>query len=546
MKKKVIAALLTGAMLVTGLAGCGAGGSDGSDSGSGTTADGKTKLTALFVSHAATKDVEEMKWLQEIEDKCNVDVEWEQVRADWETVKSTRFASGDIPDLLFNATNNSDYTKYTGLFQDMTDLIEENAPNIQEMFTNVPDTKTLATSGDGKIYSIPKMQTVWPKTNTVLFINKKWLDNLGLEMPTTFSEFEEVMKAFKEKDPNGNGQADEIPLDYNAYGGNNAWFNSAYSLLKLFPSMGIQLTDTVTDGYFVEDKTVKCFAIDDRYKQFIKTMNRWYEEGLINSNAITNDYSAYQSLSRGNENGEAVVGACFAWEETDKFGNELASQYEPLPPLVYDDGVEAGTYETYWNYDFDQLNMQTDRVAMNANCKNKEAAMKFIDAFYDRTTSVEVLFGGISDGCVEKIDDNTFKVLPPQDETMDPGTWKWTSTFADFGPLYIRDDVNIEMSQDMTNALEERTVYEDALNTVTEDNYYPQLFMKYSEADQNTLSMNQANINNIIDNYWSLWITGESDIDADWDSYVESVEGAGLQQNLEIRQAAFDSYLESK
>lgn len=544
MKKKVIAALLAGAMLVTGIAGCSAGGS--SESGSETTADGKTKLTALFVSHSATKDVEEMKWLQEIEEECNVEVEWEQVRADWETVKSTRFASGDIPDLLFNATTNSDYTKYTGLFQDLTDLIEENAPNIQEMFTNVPDTKTLATSGDGKIYSIPKMQTVWPKTNTVLFINKTWLDNLGLEMPTTFSEFEEVMKAFKEKDPNGNGQADEIPLDYNAYGGNNAWFNSAYSLLKLFPSMGIQLTDTITDGYFVEDKTVKCFAIDDRYKQFIKTMNRWYEEGLINPNAITNDYSAYQSLSRGNENGEAVVGACFAWEETDKFGNELATQYEPVPPLVYDDGVEAGTYETYWNYDFDQLNMQTDRVAMNANCENEEAAMKFIDAFYDKTTSVEVLFGGISDGCVEKVDDNNYKVLPPQDETMDPGTWKWTSTFADFGPMYIREDVNIEMSQDMTNALEERTVYEDALNTITEDNYYPQLFMKYSEADQNTLAMNQANINNIIDNYWSLWITGESDIDADWESYVESVEGAGLQQNLEIRQAAFDSYLESK
>ena len=544
MKKKFIAALLAGAMLVTGITGCSAGGS--SEAGSGTTADGKTKLTALFVSHSATKDVEEMKWLQEIEEECNVEVEWEQVRADWETVKSTRFASGDIPDLLFNATTNSDYTKYTGLFQDLTDLIEENAPNIQEMFTNVPDTKTLATSGDGKIYSIPKMQTVWPKTNTVLFINKTWLDNLGLEMPTTFSEFEEVMKAFKEKDPNGNGQADEIPLDYNAYGGNNVWFNSAYSLLKLFPSMGIQLTDTITDGYFVEDKTVKCFAIDDRYKQFIKTMNRWYEEGLINPNAITNDYSAYQSLSRGNENGEAVVGACFAWEETDKFGNELATQYEPVPPLVYDDGVEAGTYETYWNYDFDQLNMQTDRVAMNANCENKEAAMKFIDAFYDKTTSVEVLFGGISDGCVEKVDDNNYKVLPPQDETMDPGTWKWTSTFADFGPMYIREDVNIEMSQDMTNALEERTVYEDALNTITEDNYYPQLFMKYSEADQNTLAMNQANINNIIDNYWSLWITGESDIDADWESYVESVEGAGLQQNLEIRQAAFDSYLESK
>ena len=59
MKKKVIAALLAGAMLVTGIAGCSAGGS--SESGSETTADGKTKLTALFVSHSATKDVEEMK-----------------------------------------------------------------------------------------------------------------------------------------------------------------------------------------------------------------------------------------------------------------------------------------------------------------------------------------------------------------------------------------------------------------------------------------------------------------------------------------------------
>lgn len=549
MKKRVVAVLLVSAMAATALAGCGnsgGSGNGGSTSASGGSDGGKTKLTALFVSHAATKSVEDMKWLQEIEEECNVEIEWEQIYQDWETVKSTRFASGDIPDLLFNATTDSDYTKYTGLFQDMTELIEKDAPNIQEMFTNVPDTKTLATSGDGKIYGIPKMQTVWPDTNTVLFINKTWLDNLGLAMPTTFTEYEAVLKAFKEQDPNGNGEADEIPLDYNAYGGNNAWFNSAYSLLKLLPSMGIQLTDIATDGYFVEDKTVKCYAIDERYKQFIKTMSRWYSEGLINKNAITNDYSAYQSLSRGNANGEAVVGSCFGWEETDKFGNELASQYVALPPLVYDDGVAAGTYETYWNYDTDQLNMQANRVAMSAKCENQDAAMKFIDAFYDKTTSVEVLFGGISDGCVEQVDDNNYKVLPPQDETMDPGTWKWTSTFADFGPIYIREDVNIEMSQDMENALNERTVYEEALAKNNEDIYYPQLFMKYSDADQNTMAMNQANINNIIDNYWSLWITGESDIDKDWDTYVENVKGAGLEEVLQIRQAAFDKYLEAK
>lgn len=539
MRRRVVSIVVASVMVMTALAGCG-GKSDGKVE---KTEDGKTKLKALFVSHSATQNIDDMKWVQEIEEAAGVEVEWEQIRQDWETVKSTRFASGDIPDILINATTDSDYTKYTGLFEDLTPYIEKEAPNIQEMFTNVPDTKVLATAGNGKIYGIPKMQTVWPKTNTVLFLNKTWLDNLGLEVPTTFTEFEDVLKAFNEQDANGNGDPnDEVPLDYNAYGGNNAWFNSAYSLLKMLPSLGIQLTDIETNGYFVEDKAVKSYAIDERYKEFIKTLNRWYSEGLINKNAITNDYSAYQSLSRGNENGDALVGACFGWEETDKFG-ALSDQYIALPPLTYDDGVEAGTYETYWNYDMDQLNMQANRICMSAQCSDKDAAMKFMDAFYDKTTSVEVLFGGISDGCVEKIDDNNFKVLPPQDDTMDPGTWKWTSTFADFGPMYIRDDISIEMSQDMENALSERTVYDEALAKNNEDIYYPHLFMKYTDEEQNTMAMNQANINNIIDNKWSLWITGEADIDAEWDSYVESVKGAGLDEVLKIRQGAFDKYL---
>lgn len=67
--------------------------------------------------------------------------------------------------------------------------------------------------------------------------------------------------------------------------------------------------------------------------------------------------------------------------------------------------------------------------------------------------------------------------------------------------------------------------------------------MKYTDEEQNTMAMNQANINNIIDNKWSLWITGEADIDAEWDSYVQSVKDAGLEEVLKIRQNAFDNYL---
>ena len=131
MKKKVLALVLSAAMLAGLLAGCGSSSSTGGTAGTGTggtetaapAAEGNgsdasastgevVKLKALIISHSLTKDITEMKWVSEIEEKAGVEIEWEQIRADWETVKSTRFAAGDIPDLLFNATADSDYTKY--------------------------------------------------------------------------------------------------------------------------------------------------------------------------------------------------------------------------------------------------------------------------------------------------------------------------------------------------------------------------------------------------------------------------------------------------
>ena len=552
MKKKMLSIILTAAMLAGTLAGCGSAVSNGSDSAakgqetaSGTATGEKTKLKALFIAHPLTADVTKMKWLQAMEDAAGVDVEWEVIRADWDTVKSTRFASGDIPDLVFNGTIDSDYTQYNGLFADLTQYINAtDTPNIQAMFDEQPDTKILATTPEGQIYGLPKFQGKWPATNTVMFINKTWLDNLGLQVPTTYTELENVLEQFKEKDANGNGDPnDEIPLDYNAYGGNDAFFNSAYSLTNLIGSLGIQTTDWGTDAYFAEDGKVKNYAVDERYKLFMKYIAELYSKGLINQNALTNDYSAFQSLSRGDESGNAVVGCVFGWEETDKFGNKLASQYVPVPALTYDVNGKAGTYDTRWRNDYTGLNMSGNRVCISAKCKNIPAAMKFLDQFYDASNSVQVLFGGIPDGCVEKTGDNSFKVCDPLDSSVDAGTWKWTNAFADNGPMYIRKDTEIAMAPDMTNALKEREVYTDTLAKATQSDTYPQMFMKYSADDLNTLAVTQANITSIIDNQWSLWMTGEQDIDSTWDAYVQSVKDAGLDQILQIRQKAFDSYL---
>lgn len=535
--RQCAALLLAGTMAAGMLAGCG-GDNGGSGKDGKTTADGKVKLTALFNKHSLTQDVNDMQWLKELEEKCNVEIEWEQISADWDQKKSAMFASGNIPDLIFKGTADSDYVQYKGLFEDMSPLIEEHAPNIQAMFSDHPEIKQLATTTSGEIYGIPSYKSVWPYSTASMFINKQWLDNLGLEVPTNWDELEQVLLAFKNEDANGNGDTtDEIPMDFNI-------FNWEYSPKILLGSLGIQLTNNATDGYFAEDGKIKSYFTDDRFKTLLEFLQKLNSEGLISKEAFTQDYSKYQSVARGSGK-DAKVGFTWGWESGDRFGNEIKDQYITMKPLAYSADSD---YDLKYINDKYYQNYQPNAVAMSANCKNKEAAMKFIDAFYNPEESIQVLWGGMNDTDkgIKKNDDGSYEVLPPADSSLDPGSWKWTKTFADNGPYYIKDGMNITLGEDMRTVTEEKQVYEEYWDKVDpKSNEYPQTFMKYSEEDTNTLAMNQANIINIFEQQTASWVTGKGDIDKEWGAYVESLNSAGIIQNLEIRQKAYDDYLKS-
>ena len=69
------------------------------------------------------------------------------------------------------------------------------------------------TFSDGKIYGLlGRYESLYENSGDgIQIINQAWLDAVGKELPTTLDEYTEVLRAFKEQDPNGNGQADEIP-----------------------------------------------------------------------------------------------------------------------------------------------------------------------------------------------------------------------------------------------------------------------------------------------------------------------------------------------
>ena len=544
--KKWLAWILAGCLGISCLAGCGntSGGGDETSAASVSTTQGEektngetVKLTALISKHSLTKDVNEMEWLRLLEEENGVDVEWQQITADWDQKKSVMFAGGDIPDILVKATVTTDFATYNGLFENLAPYIDEGKmPNVAKMFEDHPELRVLCTDEKDGIYGIPNYRSLWPRTNRVLYINQTWLDNLGLQVPTTMDELEEVLIAFKNGDPNGNGDTtDEIPLDFSGF---------PTFMLACF---GVPMMNE-SDGYFVEDGKVKNYRVDERYKTFMQWLQKLYGEGVINEEVITQDYSKFQSLARG-DGKTARVGVTLGWESGDRFGTEVADQYTPMPALK--PHADSDESQVYWGYYSDNNSVNAATVALSANCKNKEAAVKFIDAFYAEDMGIQVLFGGMNDvdKCIQDNGDGTYTVLPPADSSIDAGTWKWTNSFADYSPYYIPDDMKdrLTMGEDMQRVLEERKPLEATLDMMEEKcETYPSKFITYTTDENSDLAMAQANINNIVDQTYSAWLTEPSrNIEEEWDAYVQSVYDIGLTQNLEIRQAAYERYLAS-
>ncbi len=541
MKKRILAVIMATSMVASVLSGCGSNAAgDGTESGTVDTAtseDGeKVQLSALIAKHSLTKDVTEMEWLNMLNEELGIEMEWQQISADWDQKKPVMFAGGDIPDILIKATAVSDFVTYNGLFEDLVPYIESGAmPNVQKMFEDHPELKIMCTNEDGEIYGLPNYRSIWPRTNRVLYINKTWLDNLGLEVPETMDELEEVMIAFNENDANQNGDAtDEIAMDFNGF---------PTFLLACF---GVPMMNE-SEGYYVEDGQVQNYRVTEEYKEFMKWLQKLNSEGLLNEEILTQDYSKFQATARG-ENGVAKVGVTLGWESGDRFGTEVADQYIALGALK--PHVDSDESKVYWGYYSDNNSVNAATVALSSNCDNKDKAVEFIDSLYEEKTSLEVLFGGMNevDGCVQDNGDGTYTVLPPADSSIDPGTWKWTNSFADYSPYYIPDNMKdrLTMGSDMERVNQEREALESTLDYMEETcETYPSKFINYTTDETESLSLTQANIDNVVSETYAAWLSDASiSIDDVWEDYLSQMEAAGLSENIAVRQAAYERYVE--
>ncbi|MFM9328042.1 extracellular solute-binding protein [Paenibacillus mesotrionivorans] len=182
-----------------------------------------------------------------------------------------KFASGDIPDVYQTWGIADAEPIQNNLALELNELLDKYGPNLKK---NIPQSAWDAVTINGKIMGIPTPATRNAPAERLLYVRKDWMDKLGLQAPKTSEELLAVLRAFKEKDPNGNGKPDEIPFSARE---KFTWLDNLFGMWGVNPdSFSIYNNEVIPS--FIHPNTKKAL-------EFVKTL---YAEKLIDSEFMTN------------------------------------------------------------------------------------------------------------------------------------------------------------------------------------------------------------------------------------------------------------------
>jgi putative aldouronate transport system substrate-binding protein len=491
------------------------------------------------------------------EERTNVHIEFQEIAGVLEderrAVANAMIAGGELPDVFMSmAFTPAQMLLYgtQGIFQPLNDLIEQHGVEVKRMFTDYPVAKDTITATDGNIYSMPYLNDCFHcKGSCKLWINKAWLDALGLAVPQTTEEFVAVLKAFKEQDPNGNGSADEIPLTsatdswvgvVSSFGGlTNGSFDNYF--------MGSYLYNPGEPWLVLSDGRVDVTFNKPGWREGLKFLNRLYAEGLLSGDAFTQKQE--QLLRQGDTADAVILGAVPAgyWgifltiDQTTE--GARWEQYVTVPPLAGPDGTRIAPWNHYGAV------VPNGQFVVTSACQNPELAVKWADGLYELEAQCRAYAGILGEdwrwaeegelGINGK--QGVWKQLVTWDSDAMRGHW-WDQ----FAVNYRSSDFRLGEVVDPQHPTFESPLYQETVN-----NYAPyqqdvsiQLPPMYLTEEQAGLVGEMATtINNFVKQSLAQFTTGELDPNDDgaWESYVGTFEQMGLETYLQAYQDAYDS-----
>lgn len=475
-------------------------------------------------SLATITDYSELLCYQELEKKTNVKLQFTHPAAGQEKEKfNLLIISGSLPDLIeYNWQGQYPgglvQAAADGLIIRLNEAIDQYAPNFKKFIEENPDIAKQFTADDGSIYCIPGISAEGNDFNGGLMIRQDWLDELQLETPETIEDWTNVLRTFKEK----KGAAAPFTAEASNMLVNSVIFSGAYG---------------VSPGFYrdsLDKNIVKFGPYEEGFKEYLKQMNSWYQEKLLDVDFAANDRKAVDGKILGDQSG-ALFGL-----QVGHMGRYLANKKDTLFNLV---GVQFPVMEKGEKPQFGRktAEFKTDgTIAVTTANKNIEATMRFADMLFTQEGANIMAFGAEGDTFVMENGVPTFteKVSKPSDGTsMSDAIYKYTrggQPTPGLNGLTSFQNATMQFKQ-QSDAQATWSIYGDN----AEASMIPPVSMTSEEADRYGKLM--ADITPYCQEMSTKFIIGTESFD-NYASFVDNLKKMGIEEAISIQQVAVDRY----
>jgi putative aldouronate transport system substrate-binding protein len=501
----------------------------------------------IFSPQSPTTDLATNLFTLEAQEMFGINFVWETTTMDGNAAKEKRqisLASGDYPDLYMlipwvDQFSQIDLVRYgqQGVLIPLNDLIEQHAPNVQAALDEYPYFKAMATAPDGNIYGLPQLIECYHCSfPNKMWVNTKWREALGLEVPTTTEEFKAMLEAFKNDDPNGNGIADEVPLSGSI---------EEYGVHVIPFLMNGFIYDDDRTYLILENGKVDTAANKNEWREGLAYIKTLVDEGLIDPGAFTQNAEAFKKIG---DNADAQLLGAGAGMHPAIFvttGDDApyGADYDAIPPLT-------GPYASYATYNYPSAPGATFVLTNKASEEAQIAAIKLVDYMFTQEGQLRSHFGvegtdwrrpQEGDVANEASADPIFATIP-QPADADPRNSNWGAIAQYFQPKTFRDGwiqgTDIYASNGYERRLQEAT---NLYNGNQPENPFPHWALWTDPERADEMAMTRQNITDYINQNALAFVTGAKNLDTEWDSYVAGLDQLGLAGYLELMQEAYDT-----
>lgn len=476
-------------------------------------------VTAVVIGQDMTN--ERILW-QKLAELTNINVEFINVEPEQLNVF---LAGNEWPDFFVGILDSALIYEYGTLGNKLVDYKEykDIMPNLWSIFEDYPLAEKCSTQTNGGIYALPRIEETSTNTLARVHYRADFLEENGLEVPSTPEEFYEVLVQCRDLN---NGEA---PLVQNVSGRD-------YTTSIVYPAFGEHaLPGLYDDG----TGTVYDDRVEQQYRDFLIYMNKLYEEGLLHQEYLTLDNNSMLSLVQA---GTAVFFSECSASVTEDMFSDGQLHIGTMSPLVAEEGdpIQCVARSSV---------IAENIFAINADSPYVEEICKLVDIAFatEEVQEGSGIYGlafnyGPVGTCIHLNDDNTYDLTMPDGSDDFNSDWMYRNVVYGWAGV-------LQLGQYITstpgNSQERQKGYvENVLPYATMEDF-PSAYFTYTEEEQAVLDQYLTEFTSYVDEMRNKFIMGVEDIgdDATWEKYCSQMEAYGMNELIAAYQSAYDRFM---